>query len=177
MAAAPAMSLKNFLHQVGEKLPDEIGRGHHTSQYQHSTAFSFHLLKLCHEENLALVVSMPSSPHSKLIVLSASNAGTSNHNIHESCHGEQPPDEVSRDHHTSQCQHATSFFPLLKLGHEENLALVGLTPCSTDSKFRSSTVRPFYVVIWYAISLPPSAVRQSFMLKPSKLCRLDASTS
>jgi hypothetical protein len=97
--------------------------------YQHSTAFSFHLLKLCHEENLVLVVSMPSSTHAKFIVLSASNA--SKHNIYDSHNREQPPDGICRGHHTSRCQHATAFsFHLLQLHHEENLA-----PSSTDSKF------------------------------------------
>jgi hypothetical protein len=64
---------------------------------------------------------------------------------------------------------ATAFsFPLLKLHHEENFVLVVFTPISADSRFRCSIVHPFIVHIWYATSLPPSAVRQSFMLKASK---------
>ncbi len=103
LSASNAGSHKIHESHHGEQPSDEICRGHHTSRCQHATAFSFYLLKLHHEENLALVVSTPSSTDSKSIVLSASDAG--DHQIHESGHGEQPPDEISRDLHTSQCQH------------------------------------------------------------------------
>ena len=66
------MSLKIFL-PMGEKPPEEFGRGHNTSRYQQATAISLPLLKRVREEDLELLLFPPSSTTSLLIVIFASN--------------------------------------------------------------------------------------------------------
>jgi hypothetical protein len=70
------MSLKIFL-PMGEKPPDEFGRGHNTSRYHHSTPFPVYLLQLLHEEELPTIVSTPSSTtYSFIVILAGNNATT-----------------------------------------------------------------------------------------------------
>jgi len=66
------MSLKIFL-PMGEKPPEEFGRGHNTSRYQQASAISLPLLKRVREEDLELLLFPPSSTTSLLIVIFVSN--------------------------------------------------------------------------------------------------------
>jgi hypothetical protein len=66
------MSLIIFL-PMGEKSPEEFGRGHNTSRYQQASAISLPLLKRVREEDLELLLFPPSSTTSLLIVIITSN--------------------------------------------------------------------------------------------------------